>query len=71
MSEFNLSRERLNRGLSIRGAAKDIGVAEQSIRRLEDGLGVHPATAKKVADFFGVKVTDLMPLEPDPEKVAA
>lgn len=53
----------LNLGLSRRGYARKLGVPEQSIRRLEAGLGIHPASAKVVADDLGVKVTDLMPLD--------
>lgn len=53
----------LNQGLSRRAYAEKIGVPEQSLRRLEAGLGVHPANAKIVADDLGVKVTDLMPVE--------
>jgi plasmid maintenance system antidote protein VapI len=60
---FNLTAERLNRGQSIKGLARTLDVHEHSIRALETGKTVHPATAKKVADFFGVKVTDLMPLD--------
>jgi DNA-binding XRE family transcriptional regulator len=47
----------------MRGLADAVGVAEQTIRRLEDGEGVHPANSKKVADYFGVKVTDLLPVQ--------
>jgi transcriptional regulator with XRE-family HTH domain len=60
----DLQRERLNRGLSLRAAAAEIGVREQTIRRLEGGERVHPANAKKVADFYGVTVVDIMPIEP-------
>lgn len=56
---FDLTSARLNAGKSIRGLAREIDVPEPSIRRLENGEGVYPATAKKVADYFGVKVTDL------------
>jgi DNA-binding XRE family transcriptional regulator len=59
--EIHLRVEYLNRGMSRRAFAREIDVPEQSIRRLEDGKGVNPATAKKVADFIGCKVTDLMP----------
>lgn len=59
---FDLTRARLNRGLSIRQAAREIGIAEQTLRRLEDGDGARPQNAKKVADFFGVLVTDLLPI---------
>ena len=59
---FDLKTARVNRGFSIRGLAREIGIAEQSLRRLEEGEGVHPATAKKVADFFGVNAVDLLPI---------
>jgi transcriptional regulator with XRE-family HTH domain len=60
---FDLRSARLNAGFTIRGLAREIGIAEQTLRRLEGGEGAHPASAKKVADFFGVQVTDLMPFE--------
>jgi transcriptional regulator with XRE-family HTH domain len=68
---FVLRSARLNRGLSIRQAAHAIGVAQQTFRRLEEGEPIHPASAKKVADFFGVQVTDLMPGVHGPERSAA
>lgn len=60
---FDLTTQRLNSGHSIRSLARELEVPEQSIRRLEDGKGIHPANAKKVADFFGIQVTDIMPLD--------
>ncbi len=60
---MNLMAERLNRGHSIRSLAEVLDVHQHAIRRLEAGEGVHPATAKKIADFFGVQVTDLMPVD--------
>lgn len=60
---FDLRRERMDRGHSQRSLARELQVGDQAIRRLEDGEAVHPATAKKVADYFGIKVTDLMPVE--------
>lgn len=63
---FDLTTARVNRGLSQRAAAKAIGVHPASIRSLERRETVHPATAKKVADFFDCKVTDLMPLDVAP-----
>jgi ribosome-binding protein aMBF1 (putative translation factor) len=56
---FNLTTARLNAGYSIRGLARELKVPEASIRRLESGEGVAPSTAKKIADYFGVKVMDL------------
>lgn len=47
------------RGLSIREAARQAGVHEASFRRLIKGHGVHPATAKRIADFLGMRVSEL------------
>jgi ribosome-binding protein aMBF1 (putative translation factor) len=61
---FDLKTARLNAGLSIRGLAREIDVPEQSIRRFEAGdSGLHPANAKRIADRFGVQVTDLLPIK--------
>lgn len=60
---FDIRLACLNRGLSLRGAAREIGVPEQSMRRLANGQGVTPANAKRIADFFEVQVTDVLPLE--------
>lgn len=65
---FDLTTARINKGHSIRGLARALDTHEQTIRRLEQGLPVRPESAKPVADYFGVKVTDLMPL--DEEAVA-
>lgn len=59
----NLTEIRLNRGFSIRALADKLDVPEQSIRRLESGAGVHPANAKKIADWAGCTVVDLMPVD--------
>lgn len=50
----------LNLGHSRRSYAEFLGIHENALRRLEKGLNVHPATAKKVADDMGVLVTDLL-----------
>lgn len=60
---MNLTAERLNRGHSIRSLSDAVGVHQHTIRRLEAGESVHPAAAKKIADYFGCKVTDLMPID--------
>lgn len=52
-----------NAGFSRRGYAAKLEIHEQSLRRLERGESVHPATAKAIADDMGVQVTDLMPVE--------
>lgn len=63
MSSFALREAYLNQGFSRRAFAREVRVPEQSIRRLENGLGITPAYAKRVADYFGIKVTDLLPLD--------
>lgn len=71
---LDLTVERLNRGYSIKSLAGHLGIHEHAIRRLEAGGTIHPASAKKIADFFGCKVTDIMPLSArggDPEVDAA
>lgn len=60
---FDLCSARLNKGLTQRELSDRTHVPLQTIQRLEAGLGAHPSNAKRVADFFRVKVTDLMPLE--------
>jgi len=56
---MNLTEARLNRGLSVAAAAKEIGVHRRTLTALESGGRVLPDSAKKVADYFGCKVTDL------------
>ena len=63
MNGKELRAARLNAGLSLRQAVKVIGVPEQSIRRLEQDLGVTPGNAKRIADYFGIQVTDLAAFE--------
>lgn len=61
---------RINRGISIRGLARELEVPEQSIRRIERGQGITLPYAKKLADWYEVQVTDLLPL-PEPAQSAA
>jgi transcriptional regulator with XRE-family HTH domain len=65
----NLRAERLNRGLSTREAAEAIGVSQAVLLRGERGEGLRPRHAKRVADFYELKVTDVWPLPEDTEPV--
>lgn len=49
---------RLNRGLSQRAAAEEIGVNRGVLERAEAGKKIHPANAKLIADFYEIAVTD-------------
>lgn len=65
MTGPELQRARINEGFSVRAFAREIGVPEQTIRRLESGQSISLGYAKRIADHFGVTVLDLMPdLEP-------
>lgn len=59
---MNITAERMNRGLTLKAAAEAIGVHRATLASVEAGGSVRPANAKKIADFFGCKVTDLMPI---------
>lgn len=54
---------RKNKGLSQKLAAKQIGVSEDILSRAENGAHPHLGHAKLIADFYGMKVTDIWPVE--------
>lgn len=66
---FDLKSERLNKGLSVRQLAAEIKVSAASVARAEAGESIHPANAKRLADFYGKSVTDIWPV--DSPKAAA
>lgn len=68
---MTLAAERLNRGLSVEALAREAGVPAHVVRHAEAGGRPRPATALKIADYLELKVTDLWPLEPEPEREAA
>lgn len=65
----NIREERINRGLSLRDAAAAMNltslrgkVDESILRNAEKGNSVPlPRNAKKIADFYGYRVTDIWP----------
>lgn len=60
---FDLRRERRNAGMSVRRLASACRVSRNTIDLLEEGREVRLDTAKKVADFWGVTVEDLLPTD--------
>lgn len=55
---------RLNRGLSVEDAARAMQVTTETLRRAE--LGHHRPQARnafRIADFYGLQVTDVWPIE--------
>lgn len=66
---IRLEALRLDRGLSIRSAAKKIGIGPDVLNRAERGNMPRPDSAKKIADFYGLRVTDIWPIKDDPPPV--
>jgi transcriptional regulator with XRE-family HTH domain len=55
---------RLNRGLSIRAAAREMGIEHMVLQRAEARTTTpRPAHALKIASFYGLQVTDVWPLD--------
>lgn len=53
---------RFERGLRMDDVAEGTGLTRQTLRRLESGETTEPsaATAKALADFYGVSVAELL-----------
>lgn len=64
-----LRQLRAEKGLSIRQAEQEIGLSRGVLNRAERAEGIHPSHAKKIAEFYGVSVTDIWPVEPAHEAV--
>lgn len=61
----SLLGERLNRGLTSVEAAEQIGVSPFILRRAEDGnVPRSISDRKRIADYYGFKVTDIWPVGP-------
>lgn len=57
---------RVNRGLSLNQAAREIGVSPNTLGAAETGeVKPRPSSALKIAGFYGYRVTDVWPIEPD------
>jgi transcriptional regulator with XRE-family HTH domain len=57
----NLIAMRFNAGKSQRGLAREVGVSVEVIKYAERGGRPRPQNMKAIADYFGVRVTDLWP----------
>jgi transcriptional regulator with XRE-family HTH domain len=64
ISTVDLRAERLNRGLSARDAAREMGIDTNTLLRAESReITPHPRNAYKIASFYGYQVTDIWPVE--------
>ncbi len=68
---IDLRVERLNRGLSVEQFAKELDVAPHVLRHAEEGGRPRPASALKIASFYGYQVTDIWPVDREPDSEAA
>ncbi len=68
---ISLKARRLDLGLTIAQAAKEIGVTRMTLQRAESGERVpRPGAAFKIAAYHGFKVTEVWPLDA-PDEAAA
>lgn len=58
-----LKASRLDKGLNIPQAAKAIGVTTDILQRAENGAQPRPKAAKRIADFYELRVTEIWPVE--------
>lgn len=69
---MNFYADRVNAGETLQQRARAIGIDHRTLRKLEiDGLMPAAPAAKKVADHYGKLVTELWPLDPEPQDMAA
>lgn len=61
--ELTLAQLRFDAGLTPEELGEEVGVAGRTIRRIEDGHRPGPAVAKKLADRFQIKPSDLWTIE--------
>jgi transcriptional regulator with XRE-family HTH domain len=71
VSTIDPKHERLNRGLTIAALAARTEVPEYAIGRLERGNRIDPERAKRIADHFGVQVTDFPAFAPTTSPAAS
>lgn len=62
-SPVSLRQERLNRGLTLREAAAEIGVSVAALQRAEHDHSLSPSNSKAIADFYGRQVGEIWPVE--------
>lgn len=58
-----LKEARLNKGLSPAAAASEIGVSRGTLVAVEDGHTPTPEVAKRIADYYEQRVTDIWPVQ--------
>ena len=65
MTAEQLVRLRVDLGLSARQAAHKMGITTPTLVKAERGIQVSEASAKSIADFYGLKASDVFFVEGD------
>lgn len=60
-----LARAMWNHGLTARELGRHVGLSGSRVSQILKGERPGPASAKKIADHFGLEPTDLWPAEPE------
>lgn len=68
---MTLRERRISLGLGPVQAARVIGVSPRTLKRAEAGGPVHTASAKKIAEFYGLAGADYFALVDEITEVAA
>jgi transcriptional regulator with XRE-family HTH domain len=63
----DLVAERKARKLTPSEVADAADVPLKTVLKAEAGAAIHPRNARKLADFYGIRVTDFYPREPEAE----
>lgn len=54
---------RVDAGLSPNDLGAHLGISGNSIREAEKGANTHPRHKLQIADFFGLRPTDIWPID--------
>jgi transcriptional regulator with XRE-family HTH domain len=66
MAGLSLAQLRFDAGLTPEELGDLCGISGRQVRRIEEGTVPTPRIAKKLADHFKLKPSDLWPVEPIP-----
>jgi DNA-binding XRE family transcriptional regulator len=70
MAALKLAELRFNEGLTPEQLGEACEVSGRTIRRLEEGIRPSPSIAKKLADHFKVKPSEIWPLDKEKARAA-
>jgi transcriptional regulator with XRE-family HTH domain len=71
MAAVTLTALRFDEGLSPEELGESCHISGRTIRRIEEGATPSPRVAKKLADHFDVKPSDIWPVDSSAQEAAA